>query len=136
MCHCRNQLALSQKGCIDTSPMRYDCPPLGQGRETTTVRLLFCIWLVFSSLSRSKTSTFLHFQIFPFRVFLEIYLTHFLDTTFDVSYLSRLFLETVVSGGISTTSNIYEYFGRQLNGLQRALDYTQSVDTQPYCFIP
>lgn len=108
------------QGCIDTSLMRYDCPPLGQGWEATTVS----IWLFFSSLYRSNSSTFLHFQIFPFRAFLETYLTHFLDTIFDVSYLSRLYLETVISGGISTTWNIYEYFGLQLKGLQRALDYT------------
>lgn len=90
----------------------------------STVRLLFCILLVSSPLCRSNGSTFLHFQIFPFREFLKTFLTHFLDTVFDVSYLSRLFLETVISGGILTTSNIYEYFGRQLKGLQRAFDYT------------
>ena len=100
---------------------------VGRLLDYSTVRLLFCIWLVFfffSSLYRSNGSTFLHFQIFPFRAFHETYLTHFLDIIFDVSYLSRLFLETVRSGGISTTSNIYEYFGRQLKGLQRASDYT------------
>lgn len=77
-----------------------------------------------SSRYRSNSSTLLHFQIFPFRAFHETYLTHFLDTIFDVFYLSRLFLETVISSGISTASNIYEYFGRQLKGLQRVLDYT------------
>lgn len=119
-----------QKDALTPAPVRYNCPAVGQGRQTTTATLLLRIRSVFFSfflphrLQADQTAPpFYTFQIFPFRALHETYLRRFPDTIFDVSYLSTLFLETVISGGISTASNIYEYFGRQLKGLQRALDY-------------
>lgn len=68
------------QGCIDTSPMRYNCEPKGQGWVGgggwaptvlySTAQSLPCIGNVFfTSLYRSSTSTFFHFHIFPFRAF-------------------------------------------------------------------
>lgn len=113
------------QGCMDSSPMRWSTHL--RVRVATTIRMHFCIWLLlflllfFSALKISDLHLFICSNI-PFQcIFLDIYLENFLDSIFDVSYLSRLFLEMVISGGISTTSNIYEYFGRQLKGLQRGL---------------
>lgn len=127
------------QGCIDTSPLRYGHPPLDQGWEATTVRLHFFVWLVFQSLCGSDSSTLSHFQIFPFRTFLDTYLWHLPHMSFDLSYLSGRFLETVISSGTPIAWNMYFmlrsilYFGWQLKELQRALDYAWSADTQqPY----
>lgn len=93
---------------------------------------LFCISFLFIFFAPSTLTKQLHLYVFlkiPFQAFLESYLTHCLDTMFDVCYLSRLFLETVISGGIPTTWNINECFGLQLEGLQRALDYTFGAST-------
>lgn len=64
-----NRRSGRKQGCIDTSPMRYGGPPLGQGREAATVSRLLCIWRDFPSPPGSNSSAFLRFHVFPFSAF-------------------------------------------------------------------
>lgn len=118
MCHWKNQLVLRHNTRLhwhQSHEIWLSTSGSALGATTVSLSPLHLAFFFFFALYRSNSSTFLNFHIFPFRAFLETYLTHFFDTVFDVSYLSRLLLETGISGGISTISNIYEYFGLQLS---------------------
>lgn len=128
MCHCRNQWALWQNTRLHWhEPREIRPPPLGQGRESTTVRRLLSLWLDFQSLRWSNSSAFLRFQTFPFSAFLVTCWRRVRRASFDVFHLSGVFWVTGKPGGISTTWNIHEYFGWQLKGLQSVLDCAENV---------
>lgn len=98
----------------DAGPMGGGPAPSGSGwgrvGGSPPVTLLLYVWLVYSVQIKQQTSPFGRFPGNTYDTFPRL-------LGFDVSYLSL----AVISGGISATSGIYEYFGRQLKGISRAL---------------
>lgn len=140
ICHCRNQWLLRQNTGVDDRWLSSSGRRVHGGVATTPGPLLFLLlrirqglfffFFIPSRLSRlgadQTLSTFLRSSNIPFQsdFFFPLSVERTRDVfpvpLFEVSHLCASPLEDSVSGGISAPSNIYDYFGRQLEGLHSA----------------